>query len=116
MKVDQVTATLRYSAEVKGAWRSVELGAEATVAPDESWEQEQEQLYHQLGERLKLIWASGDKGQPADLSVPKSPVEAAPAPARKHWCGKHTVAFQRYEKGGHVWWTHRSTDGWCRES
>jgi hypothetical protein len=113
MKVDRVTATLRFSAEFKGAWQSVELGAEAAIAPDEEWGQEQEQLYHQLGERLKLIWASGDKGQPAALSAPKTPVEAAPA--REHWCREHNVAFQRYEKSGHVWWTHRSEDGWCRE-
>jgi hypothetical protein len=32
MKVDRVTAALRYSAEAKGTWRTVELGAEADVA------------------------------------------------------------------------------------
>src|SRR5919106_4817941 len=50
MKVTTVTATLRYSAEAKGAWRSIEVGAEATLTnSDESWETAQQELYNRLG-------------------------------------------------------------------
>jgi hypothetical protein len=33
MEVDRVKATLRYSAEAKGAWRSLEIGAEKPLLP-----------------------------------------------------------------------------------
>ena len=44
MEVDRVKATLRYSAEARGAWRSLEIGAEATVAPNEDWHTAQASL------------------------------------------------------------------------
>ena len=60
MRVTVVTATLRYSAEAKGAWRAIEVGAEAALTnSDESWETAQAELYHRLGQQLKTLWASG---------------------------------------------------------
>jgi hypothetical protein len=53
MKVTNVSATIRYSAEARGAWRSIELGAEATIAPSEDWHTAQQDLYAQLGKQLK---------------------------------------------------------------
>jgi hypothetical protein len=38
MNVTTIRANIRYSAEAKGAWRTIEVGAEATVAPDEDWQ------------------------------------------------------------------------------
>lgn len=39
MRVTKVTAILRYGAEAKGAWRSIELGAEASLTSSaEDWE------------------------------------------------------------------------------
>jgi hypothetical protein len=38
MQVTKVTAQVRYSQDTgKGAWKSLELGAEATIGPGESW-------------------------------------------------------------------------------
>jgi hypothetical protein len=60
MRVTTVTATLRYSAEGQGAWRSIEVGAEATLtASDEDWRAAQGQLYQQLGQQLKTLWSNG---------------------------------------------------------
>jgi hypothetical protein len=53
MNVRIVSANIRYSAEAKGAWRTIELGAEAAVAPNEDWHIAQEQLYHRLGQQMK---------------------------------------------------------------
>jgi hypothetical protein len=45
MKVTTVTATLRFSQDSgKGAWKSLELGAEAQVAPNEEWAEAQAYL------------------------------------------------------------------------
>jgi hypothetical protein len=61
MRVTTITANLRYSAEAKGAWRAIEVGAEATLTnSDESWEQAQAELYHRLGQQLKSLWTNGN--------------------------------------------------------
>ena len=39
MKVDKVTATIKYSQDTgKGAWKAVELGAEATIDANDAWQ------------------------------------------------------------------------------
>jgi hypothetical protein len=78
MKVDRVTATIRFSQDSgKGAWKSVEVGAEATLAPTEDWRIAQEQLYHELGQQIKTLWTSGNgSGKPQDGS--EKPVKTAP--------------------------------------
>lgn len=115
MKVDRVKATLRYSAEAKGAWRSLEIGAEATVAPDEDWQSAQASLYQQLGQQLQALWDN----RKAD-EVPEKPAETseeANLPTTpEHYCQQHQVAYRRYEKEGNVLWAHKAPDGtWCRE-
>jgi hypothetical protein len=115
MEVDRVKATLRYSAEAKGAWRSVEIGAEATITPDEDWHTAQASLYHQLGQQLQELWDN----RRAD-EAPEKPAEA---PGKRdlptmpdHYCQQHQVEYQRYEKDGKVLWAHKAPDGkWCRE-
>ena len=58
MQVDKVTATVKYTQDTgKGAWKSVELGAEATVAPGDAWRVAQANLYRDLGCQLKTLWA-----------------------------------------------------------
>jgi hypothetical protein len=115
MEVDRVKATLRYSAEAKGAWRSLEIGAEATVAPDEDWHTAQASLYQQLGQQLRALWDN----RRAD-EAPEKPAEAseeANLPTTpEHYCQQHQVEYQRYEKDGKVLWAHKTPDGkWCRE-
>jgi hypothetical protein len=119
MKVDRVTVAIRYINDSgKGAWKAVELGAEAMLAPDEDWPTAQGQLYHQLGQQMKALWANGSgKAQHG----PEKPVDALPspppppAPPRAHWCQQHRVEYRRYEKQGRAWYSHRVGDGWCKE-
>ncbi len=115
MEVDRVKATLRYSTEAKGAWRSLEIGAEATVAPDEDWHTAQASLYQQLGQQLRALWDN----RRAD-EAPEKPAEAPGEPdlptMPEHYCQQHQAEYQRYEKDGKVLWAHKAPDGkWCRE-
>jgi hypothetical protein len=115
MEVDRVKATLRYSAEAKGAWRSLEIGAEATVAPDEDWRTAQASLYQQLGQQLQALWenrrADEAPEKPAEVSE-----EANLSTTPEHYCQQHQVQYRRYEKEGKVLWAHKAPDGtWCRE-
>ena len=51
MKVTTVSANIKYSQDTgKGAWKAVELGAEATVDPKDSWQLAQHQLYGELSQ------------------------------------------------------------------
>ena len=60
MRVTEVTTTIRYSAEGKGAWRSIEVGATAILtAPGETLEVAQQELYARLSRQLKTLWANG---------------------------------------------------------
>ena len=50
MKVTNVSANIRYPQDTgKGAWKVVEVGAEGTIRPGESWETAQASRYHKLG-------------------------------------------------------------------
>jgi hypothetical protein len=35
-------------------------------------------------------------------------------PAR-HGCEEHQVEFKKFEKGGKFWYSHKASDGWCKE-
>jgi hypothetical protein len=111
MRVTEVSATVRYSSEAKGAWRSVELGAEATLNnSDESWEQAQAELYHRLGQQLKVLWSNG--GGKAET---QEPPPQTPTSKLNHYCQEHQKKFTRHEKEGNVWYSHRQGEGWHNE-
>jgi hypothetical protein len=79
MKVDRVTTIVRYSQDSgKGSWKSLEIGAEATIAPNENWHTAQEQLYYQLGQQMKTLWSNG-AGKPQNGS--EKPIQPAPQSA-----------------------------------
>lgn len=61
MKIEKVTATIRFSKPCKEGWKTVELGAEASVNRHEGWRKAQARLYGDLGEQLKAVWANGGK-------------------------------------------------------
>jgi hypothetical protein len=118
MKVTTVTATLRYSAEAKGAWRTVEVGAEATLTnSDESWETAQQELYNRLGQQLKVLWSNGNgRAETQEQTQPPAPPKASPEPSRReHYCQEHQMEFKRHEKDGAVWYSHRQGSGWHNE-
>ena len=110
MKVERVTACVRYSQDTgKGAWKVVEVGAEATVDEQEGWQDAQARLYAELSTQLKELWAGACKSE----GVAPSPTLAA----QEHWCQEHNRAFtSRTGKNGSEWYSHKAPDGsWCRE-
>ena len=67
MRVTTVTAQVKYSQDTgHGAWKAIELGAEASVDGKETWTEAQASLYQQLGQQLKTLWANGNGHKPQD--------------------------------------------------
>ena len=112
MRVTKVTANLRYSAEAKGAWRSIELGAEASLtSSNEDWEAAQADLYHQLGQQLNRFWSNGNR-----KVEPRVPPELEPAPAKEHWCNEHQTEFKAKTGPHGEFYSHRIPgSSWCNE-
>ena len=127
MKVEKVSATIRYSQDTgKGAWKVIELGAEGSVDARETWQSAQAYLYAELGKQMKTLWANGSSNgattEVNSIGDAESPGEAVPEPeppttTREHWCSQHETAFtQRNGKTGESWWSHKAEDSsWCRE-
>jgi hypothetical protein len=119
MKVERVNATIRYSREENGAWKSLELGAEASIGLDDDWQISQALLYTQRADQLKSLWRAN--GQEHAQNGPERPVEpdweeikAVPLP-QEHWCSIHHKQFRKYEKDGKAWFSHKNGDSWCKE-
>ena len=113
MKVDRVKASLRYSRDTGNGWKTVELGAEASLGPQEEWQEAEAQLYTELSASLMSLWARGicDGDKTEGYQEPE---------ARTHWCQEHSQEFRRYEKqtskGLSAWYSHRvEGGGWCKE-
>ena len=123
MKVTTVSANIRYSQDTgHGAWKVVELGAEATVDQRDNWTDAQATLYHQLGQQLKTLWANGNghKAQVGSAEPTEAPSEPEPpqVPTQQpeHYCAEHAAPFKQYRRGESVWWSHKTGDGkWCKE-
>ena len=111
MKVTTVSASVRFSKKMDdGAFKTVELSAEATLAPQEPWQQAQGNLYDQLGQQLKALWSARNGGEQRNGD------QTTQDTTNGHFCSEHGVAFQRYEKGNQAWFSHKIVDGkWCRE-
>ena len=126
MKVERITAQVRYSQDTgHGAWKAVEIGAEATVDARERWSEALAHLYADLGPELKSLWANGNgqKATEASQDTAESTV-AASQPAERsngqqepleHFCQQHGVAFKRFTRGNSVWHSHRVGSQWHRE-
>ena len=121
MKVEKVSANIRYSkAQEGGAWKTLELAAEGTVEPLESWQTAQAVLYAQLGQQMKALWGNGNghKANAGAVVAAEAPAEPEPieTPAAFHVCQEHGRDFQKHQKGEAVWYSHRLPDGtYCRE-
>ena len=104
MKITTVSASVRYSKPLgDGSYKTVELGAEATLTAEDIWIEAQASLYQELAHQLKSLWTSNSSGS-ADVQ-----------PAPGHFCQEHGMAFQRYEKGSQVWFAHKAGSKWCKE-
>ena len=56
MEVNKIAAHIRFSKDIGGSWKSLELAAEASVSDREHWKQAQSELYYQLGNQLRQLW------------------------------------------------------------
>jgi hypothetical protein len=132
MNIQNISVHIRYSKPLAdGSYKTVELAAEGSLAPGEDWHKAEVALYHELGQAMKYVFSGNGSGKPA-LTGPgrphNGPEKPIQAPARKaaasrpgrpeHWCEEHTCDFNRYEKNGRVWYSHRvgNTKEWCREA
>jgi hypothetical protein len=108
MRVTTINATIRYSQDTgKGSWKSLELGAEADLGPNEDWHTGQQELYRQLGARMRVLWANG---------TGKTDHQETPPSKREHWCETHQTEFKKFTKDGRVWYSHQAHDGkWCKK-
>jgi hypothetical protein len=126
MRVTEVSATVRYSAEAKGAWRSVELGAEATLTnSDETLETAQQELYHRLSSQLKALWANGNgkadhqEGHRIDVQ-PSSAQRSSDASQHynEHFCQEHNQEFKKRNGPHGEFYLHqvKGSKAWCNEA
>lgn len=105
MKVTTVSASVRYSKPMgDGSFKTVELGAEATLTNSEAWTEAQAHLYGELGSQLKALWTAKSNGNTSSASTTPD-----------HYCQEHKTEFKRYEKEGRVWYAHKNGQKWCRE-
>ena len=104
MQITTISASVRYSKPLgDGSYKTVELGAEATLTAEETWTEAQANLYQALGHQLKALWTSnGNSG-----------ANGHPTPG--HYCLEHGTAFKQYEKASQVWYAHKQGQEWCRE-
>ena len=106
MKDTTISANVRFSKALgDGAYKTVELGAEAVLSPKDSWDEAQALLYQELGQQLKSLWSNKSNG--------KSDTNADALP--EHYCQEHQTEFNRYEKGYQVWYSHKAGSRWCKE-
>lgn len=118
MKIDRITVNVRYSQGLaKGSFKTVELGAEGTLTPEEDYHEAQLSLYHELGETMKYVFASTSAGKVQNGAESHLPplVSSSPPPRPEHWCEVHHCDFKRYERNGQVWYSHKAGTSWCRE-
>jgi hypothetical protein len=97
MKVTQVSATIRFSKEVHEGWKSVELGAEATLEPSDDWHQAQQGLYTSLTAQLRTLWDNNSKSGILG-HAPDGPRMAVPPPQEERgpWPPEHLKHHPRH--------------------
>ena len=106
MKVNTISATLKYSRELRdGEWKGLEVSAEASVNDKEDWREAQKTLYRELGEQLASLFNHNSQ---------KAPQKPSEQPTDPSWCTIHNVKMKRRQKNGGVWYSHKTKDGWCR--
>ena len=123
MIITTISATVRYSQDTgKGAWKVIELGAEASISDREHWKVAQSELYHQLSHQLRQLWNNGNGAALNGQGSAETAIEPIPEPeptttTREHWCEEHRAVFtHKNGKDGSTWWSHKAPDGsWCRE-
>jgi hypothetical protein len=126
MKVTSIVVNIRYAKEIEGSWKTIELGLHATLDDEEApnWPLCQHGLYALLSQQLKDLWnQNGHNGSEShvegttweEIKAIPSPQNGNRLPQREHFCLLHQVDFNRFEKGGQVWYSHKAEGTWCKE-
>lgn len=125
MEIDRIKINVRFSKNTKhGEYKTIEVGAEASIGPSENWEEASDELYNQLAKQLARSF-NGPTEEPSEEKT--APVEDLPAkideesspPESKHWCEEHQTNFEKREGLQKTWWSHKVKDGdggWHKES
>ena len=112
MKVTTISASVRYSRAINtGEYKTIELCAEATLEPNETWTEAQAALYQDLGQQLRTLWTVKN-GQATNGSAK---AEGSITEQSDHYCQEHQTEFKRYEKDGRTWYAHKAGSKWCRQ-
>jgi hypothetical protein len=75
MDVISIKAGIKYSKDTGNGWKTIELGAEATIDVEEDWVLAQEGLYSMLTRQLRTLWGwtqNGDSPEPAQNGSEKT--------------------------------------------
>lgn len=128
MKATSISVNVRYSRPLPdGSYKTVELGCEATLTSSgEDWQIVQQDLYHQLGEQLRYVFAqpapakAGVNGNDAqdghriDAQPAQEPTQSVAPP---HYCTEHNIPFDRRvnKDTGREFYSHRQDKGWHNE-
>lgn len=125
-KIEKVNLSLKISKQVSDepfTTKSLSLGAEAAVSPNETFEGAAKELYHEIASELRLLWnlPSEDRAIKAQAMVGDEEVEEPPTPPSEpekatdpSWCPIHNVKMKRREKGSQAWYSHKAGDAWCK--
>jgi len=124
-KIERVKADLKFTRAVqlneKGepiAWKSLGLGAEATVLANETYEIAQQSIYHEVASQLRLLFrekmddTTAPPRQEAQAAVGDEEIEEPPTPpADPSWCPVHETKMKMRSWGGY---SHQVGKAWCQ--
>lgn len=124
-KIERVKADLKFTRAVqlneKGepiAWKSLGLGAEATVLANETYEIAQQSIYHEVASQLRLLFrekmddTTAPPRQEAQAAVGDEEIEEPPAPpVDPSWCPIHEAKMKYRSWGGY---SHKVGQQWCQ--
>jgi hypothetical protein len=111
MRIATVSASVRFSKALgDGQHKTVELSAEAFLDDDEVWTEAQGNLYRELGQQLKTLWANGNSKAAQEPTTVEAPTTKS-----EHYCQEHRTEYNRYGKDGRVWYSHKVGNKWCKE-
>jgi hypothetical protein len=129
VKINEVTTTVRYSAEAKGAWRSIEVGATASLGPDDNPDTAQNELYDWVASQVKASWSKGKIKGNAEHGISGPQVNGqhsaaqangagASQPDLDHFCQEHNQEFKKRTGRFGDFWSHQvnGTGQWCNEA